>query len=76
MSLAQRQLKQNPIEEQVESICEQGCKVVRKTIDDFDHGELTADLQHLSDAERQHVIAELKDIMCVYEANGSRGCDS
>ena len=76
MASPQHQLKKNPVEEQVEYICEKGCRMVRKTIDDFDHGEFAADLHHLSDEERHHVIAELKDIMSVYEANGTKGCGS
>ena len=64
------------VEEHVEHICEQGCRVVRKTIDDFDHGQLIADLQNLSNTERDRVMAELKDIMAVYEKNGSEGCGS
>jgi 4-hydroxy-3-methylbut-2-en-1-yl diphosphate synthase IspG/GcpE len=64
------------VEERVEHICEQGCRVVRKTIDDFDHGQQITDLNNLSTAERDRVMAELKDIMAVYEKNGSNGCDS
>ncbi|MDH5631687.1 MAG: hypothetical protein OEZ10_01690 [Gammaproteobacteria bacterium] len=83
MSSSQYRLKQHPqkishypgIDEKVEQFCEMGCSVVRKTIADFDHGELTEDLHHLSEEERQHVIAELRDIMAVYEKNGG-GCGS
>lgn len=64
------------VEEHVEHICEQGCRVVRKAIDDFDHGQQIADLQNLSNTERDRVMAELKDIMAVYEKNGSEGCGS
>ena len=64
------------VEEHVEHICEQGCRVVRKTIDDFDHGQQIADLQNLSNTERDRVMSELKDIMAVYEKNGSEGCGS
>ena len=64
------------VEEHVEHICEQGCRVVRKAIEDFDHGQQIADLQNLSHTERDLVMAELKDIMAVYEKNGSEGCGS
>lgn len=64
------------VEERVEHICEQGCTVVRKAIDDFEHGQPPADLQNLSNEERDRVMHELKDIMAVYESNKSEGCGS
>ncbi len=50
----------------VESICNDGCIIVTKTIMQLEKEESPASLKHLNSSERQSVLKELKAIMDIY----------
>ncbi len=53
----------------IESICETGCNNVNQIIDQLETGQPTQETEHLTEAERQQVLHELKNIMSVYKNN-------
>lgn len=54
------------VEMGVEAICNKGCQSVRRDIQLMEQGEQLAELMHLSEEQRQRVLAELKTVMSVY----------
>ncbi len=50
----------------VESICNQGCRVVRFSIEALKDGTKLAETEGLSAAEKSEVLLELEEIMEVY----------
>ncbi len=51
----------------VESLCLNGCDAVNATIEALENGLPVVQTDGFSEAERQHVLTELKTIMSVYE---------
>lgn len=60
-------MKQPPVEQCIESLCLKGCKEVLSLIGEMEQGRMPAEIAHLSKAERQAVLRELKAIMAVYQ---------
>lgn len=54
------------VEMGVEAICNKGCESVRRDILLMEQGEPLIELAHLSEEQRQRVLAELKAVMSVY----------
>ena len=65
------------IEKTVETVCHRGCEYVRQVIAGLD-ADGTADIPEMRDLrlrqERAAVLAELKDIMSVYDESGGGCC--
>ncbi len=55
------------VEKCVESLCQNGCTAVYATISALEKDLQSVPLNGLADADRQHVLEELKAIMVVYE---------
>lgn len=53
----------------VETICNTGCQRVNEIIDILDHCGETSEINHLSENERDQVLAELRHIMSVYDSD-------
>jgi len=53
----------------IDKLCEQGCTAVTNTIDDIEAGNVPEALKPLHETERNVVLAELKDIMQIYQQN-------
>jgi len=51
----------------IEQICQQGCTVVREVIVRLESHASVAELDHLSDEQKQQVLSELKTVMSVYD---------
>jgi hypothetical protein len=51
----------------VESLCGEGCQAVYGYIEQLEHGGSVPQTELLTYEERQHVLAELKSIMAVYD---------
>ena len=56
----------------VESLCCDGCRAVNGYIEQLEHGGAVPQTELLSYEEQQHVLAELKSIMAVYDGNCQR----
>ncbi|MGW8247128.1 MAG: hypothetical protein ACWGOV_03380 [Acidiferrobacterales bacterium] len=65
------------VEKTVELVCRRGCEYVRQVIADLDDDE-TADIAELRElrlvSDRDAVLAELKEIMSVYDESGGGCC--
>jgi len=65
------------VEKGVELVCRRGCNYVRQVISDLD-GSVAFDVPELRDLrlqqERSAVLAELKEIMAVYDDSGNGCC--
>ena len=59
----------------IERLCSEGCRAVYGYIKKLENGENVPHTENFSEAEKQHVLAELKSIMDVYE-KGSDSCNS
>lgn len=62
---------QSLVDEAVERLCAQGCRVVYQRIDELRSGAAIEELQGLDDYQRELVAVELESIMAVYAENGS-----
>jgi len=51
----------------IESLCTEGCRSVYSYIEQLENGGSVPQTDLLTYEERQHVLAELKSIMAVYE---------
>jgi len=51
----------------IEQICQQGCTAVREVIVSLESHDSVAELDHLSDEQKQQVLSELKIVMSVYD---------
>ena len=67
MQTAQVSSHEDTIDQCVEYLCEQGCAQVNRYIQALQNGQEVAGLKHLSQFERQVVLAELVDIMSAYQ---------
>jgi len=61
-------MDEKPLETCIESICERGCREVRRVIERLERDGDVAETASLSAAERAFVLNELKAIMSVYDA--------
>lgn len=59
-------MQQRSIESCIETICQKGCRQVRKDIRLLEQGESLPELSHLDHEAKQHVLSELKAVMAVY----------
>lgn len=55
------------VEARLEALCEKGCRHVWNDIDALERGEELNETHGLSDEERRWLLAELKQIMSVYQ---------
>ena len=55
----------------IETLCERGCKEVNHLIDDARSGRKIETLRDFSEAETDMIIAELVEIMAVYDKDES-----
>jgi hypothetical protein len=55
------------VEVRLEALCEKGCRRVWHDIDALERGEELKETRDLSAEERRWLLAELKDIMSVYQ---------
>ena len=55
----------------VEDLCLQGCRVVRRYIDDLRAARPVPGSSELSEAERLELLQELRSIMSVYDDQGT-----
>jgi len=62
-------LNHRRVEQCVEKLCRKGCRAVWSDIDALESGEFLPEIEGLSAAEVDAVIAELKSIMSVYQGN-------
>lgn len=60
-------MNQQKIEQAVTLICDQGCVRIRVLIQHLETGVAIQETIELSEAERQAVLAELKNIMAIYD---------
>jgi hypothetical protein len=65
-------VRQEKIEECVETLCHQGCSMVYRYISALQQHEEFPEVADLSRAERQSVLVELVAIMDIYDGS----CDS
>lgn len=61
--------KQKTTTECIETICEQGCTVVRDVIVNLEEHTQVKELNHLSNEQKKTVLFELKSVMLVYDFN-------
>jgi len=65
------------VEKTVETVCHRGCEYVRQVISDLDD-DATFDIPEMRElrlaADRAAVLAELKEIMSVYDESGGGCC--
>lgn len=59
------------LEARLESICAKGCRHVRRDIEALERSEELSETRDLSAAERRWLLAELKQIMAVYDGRCS-----
>ncbi|MES9994252.1 MAG: hypothetical protein ABW098_20065 [Candidatus Thiodiazotropha sp.] len=59
-------MRNSLIEQQVEAICEKGCRSVREDIRLLSRGVVLPELKDLDEPSRQMVLKELRSIMAVY----------
>ncbi len=52
----------------IEALCQRGCRQVTETIRRLERGEVPAELAAFDPAGRAAALAELRDIMAVYQA--------
>ena len=64
-------MDQSKIAHCIEVLCQKGCKEVSSVILALEQGEPMAEVQELSEGERQAVLKELKSIMSVYQEGGT-----
>jgi hypothetical protein len=57
------------IQSVIESVCELGCERVNEIIISLESGQRVSEISGLDDSEQRCVLAELKAIMSVYEAD-------
>lgn len=58
------------IQDIIDSLCNEGCQAVTHYIADIEAQDFPLSMQVLSDIEKQIVLAELKNIMAVYDSKG------
>jgi len=72
MSIARKR-----VEKTVETVCRRGCEYVRQVILNLDH-DRTTDIPEMRELrllpDRDAVLAELKEIMSVYDESGGGCC--
>jgi len=56
----------------IDDICQLGCDGVRNTIVAIENGESPEQVNSLGSEDKRQVLTELKDIMAVYDAEGSQ----
>jgi hypothetical protein len=59
------------LESRLERLCEKGCRHVWKDIEAIERGEDLAETRDLTQPERRWLLAELKQIMSVYQGRCS-----
>jgi hypothetical protein len=59
-------MRQNQVEECIETLCQKGCQSVRDDIRLLEQGVVLPELAVLDDLARQKVLKELRAIMAVY----------
>ncbi len=64
-------MKQNPVDQAVETLCLKGCKALWADIAFMEKGGVLPELANLDEAQRREVLAEIKSIMAVYEGSCS-----
>lgn len=52
----------------LDHLCNQGCTVVRETIEQMEAGDAVPELASLKPSEQQRLLQELKAIMAVYDS--------
>lgn len=64
------------IQSVVDSVCNQGCKYVNKTILALETSQPSQDTDHLPADEKDIILNELRSIMAIYQQNNpeERGC--
>lgn len=60
-------MNQQTIERAITLICNQGCVRIRVMIQQLENGMTILETTGLNEAERQAVLAELKNIMAIYD---------
>lgn len=55
------------LNQRIEAVCEAGCEAVRASIEILELGQQVALTDDLSPEECQQVLAELKNLMSVYD---------
>jgi len=59
-------MRRDKIEECVETLCNKGCRSVRKDIAALEHGQVLPEMWQLDPDERRAVLRELQSVMAVY----------
>lgn len=62
------------VDQCVDDLCALGCNGVREAMAALEAGQAAVGTEHLDKDDRARVLAELKDVMAVYDARSDSPC--